>query len=496
MPIAWTPLPYQLDAVKFMLTRACGALFLDPGMRKTSITLAYLKTLFGKGLIKKVLIIAPLRPCYDVWPSEIRKWADFDHLSFQVLHGPGRDARLQTPSQIYIINPEGLEWLLGATKSKVDRSYVNRFTGQSGVSKKTKMTVNVKAFAQLGFDVLIVDELTMFKNTSSNRYKLIKEIIPTFTRRWGLTGSPAANNLLDLFGQCFVLDQGRTLGRFVTHYRKEYFDSDYNGVVWTIKPDGAERIYERLEPLALRLDNSLLAGLPELIAHVIRVDLPDKARRIYDDLERDMITLIESRSVIASNAASVSSKCRQVASGGLYFTPPPVPGQPAKPREVIQLHDAKTEALQELVEGLQGQPLLVAYAFEHDLDRLRAAFPHATFAADVQPAQFSQLSARWNAGKIPLLFGHPQSIGHGLNLQEAGQHVCWYSLLWDGELHDQFNRRVLRSGNTSKHVFIHYLLGRDTIDEMVYGVLQGKEHTQQALFAGLLRLARKEPVLC
>ena len=222
----WKPHNYQKKAVKFLLEHAASALFLDPGLGKTSITLAAIKMLKKKKLLNKVLLIAPLRVCYSVWPKEIEKWTEFNDLKVVVLHGKHKDKALEEDADIYVINPEGLDWLLQVKKEKT-------------ASGKTKVALDLRRWKQLGFDTLIVDELSKFKNTNTNRFKSIKLILGTFGRRWGLTGSPASNGLLDLFGQCFVIDQGRTLGPYITHYRMKYFNPTYDGFGWEIR-EGAE----------------------------------------------------------------------------------------------------------------------------------------------------------------------------------------------------------------------------------------------------------------
>ena len=484
----WVPLPYMKRMTKFLLEHANGALFVDPGGRKTSCTLAALKVLFAKDMIKKVLIIAPLRPCYDVWPTEIIKWADFNGLTYEVLHGADKDAALARNAQIYIINPDGLDWLLKSERTKYQATGRNKFTGVATVVTRTKVAVSVPAFKKLKFDVMIIDELTQFKHQNTQRFKALKEVLHTFRYRWGLTGSPAANGLMDLFGQCYVLDLGRSLGQYITHYRANHFTPDAKGITWKLAKGAEEKIYERIAPLALRLDPSEYVQLPELVEVDMFVNLPARVQSVYDDLEDDLIAGIENHIIVAANAASASTKCRQVASGGVYHTDSPVPGQPKLKRAWTNLHEEKTNALLELVDELQGSPLLVAYDFEHDLDRLREAFKKHTdvvFACDVKMKDFSEMVRRWNAGEIPVLFGHPQSIGHGLNLQENGHHVCWHTLTWNYELYDQFNRRVRRSGNTAQRVFVHHIIARNTIDEVVLAALKRKEKGQQALFTAL-----------
>ena len=220
-PVPWKPHAYQKKGIKFLLENACAALFLDPGLGKTSITLGAIKILLAKGLMRKVLIIAPLRVCHSVWPKEIEKWQDFSKLRIEVLHGKDKDAALKRDADIYLINPEGLDWLLKTEKTKT----VSAKTGK----ERTKVTVNVREFKKLGFDTLVIDELTKFKHTNSSRFKALMQVHKTFGRRWGLTGSPASNGLLDLFGQAYILDEGRALGPYISHYRMKYFDQGYDG---------------------------------------------------------------------------------------------------------------------------------------------------------------------------------------------------------------------------------------------------------------------------
>lgn len=486
-PVPWTPHAYQKKGIKFLIEHACAALFEDPGLGKTSQVLGAIKILKAKKLLSKVLLIAPLRVCYSVWPKEIEKWEDFNGLKIEILHGPDKDEALKRDADIYVINPEGLDWLLQTKKTKKVSAKTGKVT--------TVIEVDLRRFKKLGFDTLVIDELTKFKHTGSGRFKALKLVHKTFGRRWGLTGSPASNGLLDLFGQCFILDEGRALGPFVTHYKMKYFNPvDKNGFVWVPREGAADEIYERLSPLALRMAAEDYLDMPLLIENNIKLDMPEDVKAIYDRLEEDLIAKIDDRVVVATNAAVASGKCRQVANGGIYHDPEVttmgfklIKGK----REWTNLHYAKVDALEDLVEELQGSPLLVAYDFGHDLARLRERFPKAAFACDYNMKQFTQLEAAWNRGEIPLLFGHPQSVGHGLNFQECGNHVAWHSMTWDFELYDQFIRRVRRQGNKSKKVFVHHFLMRDTIDEIMLYALKSKNRGQQALFNGLKELAKK-----
>jgi len=455
---------------------------LDPGLGKTSITLAALKILIKKKLTSKILVIAPLRVCHSVWPAEIKKWKDFKDLKCVVLHGPKKDELLKQEADIYIINPEGLDWLIKPAKAKTPKG-------------KVKISVDVRKFKALGFDTLVVDELSKFKHHGSQRFKMMKEVLKTFARRWGLTGSPASNGLMGLFGQCYMLDTGRTFGKYITQYRSKYFDKGHDGFSWKLKEGADTEIYKALKPLALRMSADDYLEMPKLIQNNIMVELPPKARAIYDRLEADMIVEFDGNTVTAVNAAVLSGKCRQVASGGIYLNNEImsiIKGVQLE-KEWANVHNAKTEALVDLVDELQGSPLLVAYDYKHDLDRIQKAFggdiPYIGSGVSVKKSKI--IEDDWNAGKIPLLLGHPQSIGHGLNLQESGQHVAFYSMIWDYETYDQFIRRVLRQGNKHKRVFLHHIMAEDTIDQDILNVLIGKRLGQNALFDAIKSLVKR-----
>lgn len=482
--VDWRPHKYQRRAVKFLLEHAAGALFLDPGLGKTSTTLAALKVLIEKGTAERTLLIAPLRVCHSVWPREIKKWADFNELRAVVLHGPKKDELLLQPADIYVINPDGLPWLLQAEKTR------NVLTG------KVKVGVDLKRWKKLEFDTLVVDELSKFKDTSTQRFKMLKQVLPYFDRRWGLTGSPAPNGLLDLFGQCFVLDQGNALGRFVTHYRSKYFTPSWDGYSWDLNEGAEKEIYKKLKPLVLRMAAEDYLEMPKLIENTVHVDLPADARRAYDRLEDSLFVEFKEKTVVAANAAVASMKCRQFANGGVYVDDSVLAsGRPVwelfakkKPkREWVTVHEEKLEAIAELVDELQGEPLLIAYDFEHDLERLKERLgkktPHIGGGTTTKAAR--EIENLWNAGKLPVLLGHPQSLAHGLNLQGAGRHIAWHSLTWNFELYDQFNRRVYRQGQKASRVFVHHIVAVDTVDEAVMTALKAKRKGQQALFDAL-----------
>ena len=483
------PHPYQVKATKLLIKEDQFLLLLDPGLGKTSIVLDALLKKFTANKCKKVLVIAPLRVCTDVWPAEVAKWSDFQKLKIVVLHGPKKDKLLdQSDAHIYVINPEGLSWLFGVTKTKyTDRQNVER----------TRVALDERRLKSLGFDLLVIDELTMFKNHASDLFKIMKLFRGAFKVCWGLTGSPAANGLINLFGQVYAVDKGRTFGQYITTFRNKYFTQPpYNRFSWEPRDEHAERaIYKALAPISLRMSAEDYLKLPELVENNIKIDLPTPARKIYDAVEDDYIAKIDDRIALATNAVVSTGKLRQVANGCLYLDPEVtalgfkiLKGR----REWAELHDAKINALLTLIDELQGNPLLVAYEFGHDLARIQAAIkdvPH--IGGGVSTKRGSELAKLWNEGKLPVLLGNPSAMARGLNLQEVGHHICWFSLTWDFELYDQFIARVRRQGNKSKRVFVHHLLMRDTIDEDIYYRLRAKNKTQQDFFIGVESARRR-----
>lgn len=483
-PIAWQPHLGQRRGMRFLLEHAAGILASDPGVGKTTMVYGAFKVLRRQRLATKLLVVCPLKPAYLVWPAEREKWQDFHDLKVVVLHGKTRDEALIADADVCVINPDGLDWLTGA----------RRVTSARG---RVSVTVDRKRVNSFGFDVLVIDELTRFKHSSSGRFKIMKSIIDLFGRRWGLTGSLVANGLMDLFGQCYVIDQGRTFGPYVTHYRNAYFAPGPDGFTWQLQPGAAERIYERLRPLVLRQAAEDYVDMPSLVEVVHGLELPPAARRLYDALDDEMIARLDDHVITAANAAAMTTKLRQVANGGVYLQPDVVEllgkAVPKGGREWVNLHDEKIDAVESLLEELQGAPLLVAYEYEHDLDRLRRRFgadvPYV--GGGVSPKRFKELEAAWNRGELPLLLGHPQSVAHGLNLQAAGNHICWHSLTWDLEFYDQFIGRLRRQGAKAKRVFNHLLIAKDTIDETILWALRSKDRGQRALYEALKTRRRR-----
>lgn len=475
---SWKPHDYQKKGVKFLIEHPVAGLLLDPGLGKTSITFAGFSFLKKRGLANKMLVIAPLRPCYLVWPKEAEKWSDFDHLKVVVLHGKDKEEKLREDADVYVINPEGLEWLLKGSKREVD----------------------MRRWRSLGFDVLVVDELTKFKKSTGKRFKMLKKVLPTFHRRWGLTGTPNPNGLIDLFGQMYILDLGNALGEYITHYRMKYFiNPDGRGWKWVPAHGAAEAIYERLKPLCLRMDARDYLELPQEVPNIIEFELPPKVEAMYEQLEDDLIAKMEKQLIVAANAAAASTKLRQICNGALYVDDDVRAVLKGAKRGVLEVHDAKLDAVQELVDELSGAPLLLAYEFNHDLERLLARFGKDTpyIGSGVSPKRTAEIEAKWNGGSIPLLLGQPASMGHGLNFQEGNaHHVGWFSMFWDLELYTQFLMRVLRQGNRSARVFNHHFIakrrnGDPTVDQMVRWAQKRKQRGVDALSEALKDLKRR-----
>jgi SNF2 family DNA or RNA helicase len=436
---AWSPHPYQKRAIQLLLSQASCGLFLDPGLGKTSTVLATLKILKGKGLLKRTLIVAPLRVMQKTWPDEISKWADFQDLTWTILHGPKKATLIQECTDIHLINPEGLAWLF---------------------AQKTI----------LPYEILIIDESS----------KALKNFLPRFRRRWILTGTPTPNGLTDLFGQIYILDLGRALGRFITHYRKDFFDqSGYGGYTWTPKPDAFPRIVERISPLILQMSAEDYLSMPELIYTERSVQLPDKAMKIYKDIEGEFISQMEDpdRPIVAGSAAVAGVKCRQVANGAVYD----------EYGLVHEIHDAKLEALEEFIEELAGAPALILYEFDHDRSRIQKRFGDGipVLGSGVGEKRLSTIIDRFNRGELPMLLGHPASMGHGLNLQGSCRHVIWFGIPWNLEYYDQAIARVYRQGQKADCVMVYHISAQNTLDEEVLKALTSKDRTQQSLLKAL-----------
>ena len=320
------------------------------------------------------------------------------------------------------------------------------------------------------------------KNTQTQRFKTIKPLLDKFDRRWGLTGSPAPNSLLDIFGPQLILDQGATFGPYISRFRTEYFyPSGYGGYEWKLQSDGEARIHAALAGKVLRMAALDHLDLPELTYNDILVDLPPNARKLYDAFENNLTVELNSGNVTAVNAAVAVMKGQQIANGGSYLDD----DGSGNARISTHLHDAKTEAVLDLVEELSGQPCIIGYHFAHDLERLKAAFPSApVIGSGVIGNKLDTIIDDWNSGKIPILLAHPMSAGHGLNLQGTGHAVIWYSLTWSLEVYEQFIRRLWRQGQKN-HIVVHHIMAKDTVDEAIMMAIRRKDKTQQTLLTAV-----------
>ena len=460
----WVPRSFQLEGLKLALGQACLGLLLPPGAGKTSITYMLVKVLKQKKMIKKTLVICPVRPMYRVWPNQKNDFEEFHDLEVRVLHGSDKDeVLLDDAGDIYVINPEGLDWLFAARDGKPD-------------------PVRLRWLADR-FDVLVVDESTKFKNSQTKRFKLLKEFVPKFKRRYILTGTPTPKSLLDLFGQMYILDEGQSLGRYITHYRtKFFFPSGYGGYDWQPQPDADQRIGEAIAPLTFRKDlKDLGIDLPEIVWDDIWVDLPPTAMKLYKQMEDELVASIESGAVVAENSAVASGKCRQIANGCLIDT------ETGNWKEV---HTAKLDALEDLIDQLQGEPCLITYEFKPDAEKIttRLDCPNISSGKAKQDDKNIGLFAN---GLLRAVTGNPQSIALGIDgLQNSCCHIAMVGCTWNLQDYLQVIDRVRRQGNKSKRVWVHRILARGTLDERMIKVLDQREKKQDD-FMALLKSLRK-----
>lgn len=448
----------MLRAVDHLTTRAAAILPLRPGGRKTSITLAAFLKLRAQNRARVMLVVAPLRVCRQTWRQEAAKWEEFKDLKFSLLHGDKKEQRLEDDADIWLINPEGIPWLC------------NRFMGRS-----------------LPFDIVVIDELTKFKNSQSERFKALLPRLARVAFRWGLTGSPSPNGHMDLFGQLKILDDGAALGKYITHFRDQYFQLDWDGFTYNLMPGAEARITARLAPYWFDMLESDYAQLPPEVPDPRMLEMSGPARKIYDRMKRDMIAQLDGGVVTAANSAACYSKLSQMANGAVYID------DDKRVAEVI--HDLKLEALEELADEVDGMPLLVAYEFNHDLERLkewhvkRYGKPLPYLGKGTTATQEAAFIKDWNDGKLPIGAVHPASAGHGLNMQGcSAQDVVWFSISWDYELYDQLIRRIRRDGTQAQQIFNHMLLVKGTIDELKYAALGDKALTQNGLYHAMHKI--------
>lgn len=461
----WAAHNHQITAINHFLSKKSAALFLDPGLGKTSITLATIKILSNTDEVRGVLLIAPLRVIYSVWPYEIRKWTNFNNISNIILHGKNRSKLWDEQKDIYLINPENIKWL------------------------HCELLMKLKSGKRCPFNSIVIDESTKFKNHNSKSFGYVCDMLPLFKYRYILTGTPTPKSLLDLWSQIYILDGGKSLGKNYYEYRRKYFEAnDWNKYDWRLKDFAQEEIQEKINHLVLDMKADDYLETPEIINNDIRVQLTNKASKIYKKLEKEMFIELDESNVSGDNAAQISLKCHQVANGNVYEDIPlglneDDVKQFKKTRKTIHIHDCKLQALDELLGELNGKPLLIAYNFQHDLEALRkllgSDLPY--IGKGIDPVRSKELEDEWNSGKLKVLVGHPASMGHGLNFQESGNDICWYSLTWNLELYLQFIGRICRQGNKSKYVRIHRLFSEHTVDEVILSRLEEREGQQISL---------------
>ena len=440
----YVPHPYQEFAKEFMISNPLSALFLEMGLGKTITTLTAIdELLYDCFEIRKVLIIAPLRVANSTWPSEIKKWEHLKFLRYSIVTGneAERIQALNIKAEIYIINRENVDWLVN----------------KSGVA--------------MNFDMLVIDELSSFKSYTSKRFKSLLKIRPYFKRVVGLTGTPSSNGLMDLWAEFRILDFGKRLGRYITHYRNKYFVPDKrNGmIIYSYKPqeDAEQQIYEAINDITISMKSCDHLKLPELIMNEVEVVLENKEVERYQDFKKAMVMTIGEEEIDAVNAASLSNKLLQLANGSIYD----------EEKNYHTVHDKKIEALEQLVEEANGKPVLIAYCFKADKERIEQRF-------NVREIQSAGDIEDWNKGEIQVGLIHPASAGHGLNLQQGGCTLIWFGLTWSLELYQQTNARLYRQGQ-NQTVVIHHIITTNTIDEDVMKALKRKERTQEALMSAV-----------
>lgn len=431
---------YQNYAKDFILAHKVSALFLDCGLGKTITTLTAINELMYDSFeISKVLIIAPLRVAQSTWKEEIEKWDHLNLLRYSIVVGDEKERlkALKQNSDIYIINRENVDWLV--TKSGID----------------------------FNFDMLVIDELSSFKSHTSKRFKSLLKIRPYFERVVGLTGTPSSNGLMDLWAEFRVLDLGERLGRYITHYRNEYFlpDKRNGAVIFSYKPqpNAEERIYRRLADMTISMKSTEYLKMPELILNELEINLDEEDQMKYKKFKKEMVMTIQEKEIDAINAASLSNKLIQLANGSIYD----------EDKKFYEVHNKKLDKLEEIIESANGKTVLVAYWFKADKERIEKRFK-------VREIKTADDIKQWNMGMINLALIHPASAGHGLNLQSGGFTLVWFSLTWSLELYQQTNARLYRQGQKDT-VVIHHLITKNTIDEDIMKSLKRKDKTQEAL---------------
>ena len=434
----YVPHEYQSFATNFIIDHPSSAVFLECGLGKSVITLSAIwQLMFDYFSISRVLVIAPLRVARNTWPDEIGKWDHLSDLRYSVVIGTEaeRKAALARKADIYLINRENVDWLITKSGYRFD------------------------------FDMVVLDELSSFKSAKAKRFKSLMKVRPRIKRIVGLTGTPG--NLMDLWPEFRLLDQGQRLGRYIGAYRTRFFDPDKRNqqMIFSYKPKpGAEKdIYQLISDMTISMKSLDYLKMPDCVINEVKVSLSEDEREVYDEMRKEMVLDLNGEEIDAVNAAALSGKLLQMANGAIY----------TEDKETVVIHDQKLEALEELIEEANGKPVLVAYWFKHDLERIKSRIKVREIKTDKDIRD-------WNDGKIPVGLIHPASAGHGLNLQAGGSTLIWLGLTWSLELYQQTNARLWRQGQ-KETVVIHHIIAKDTIDEDVMRSLKLKEKTQDGI---------------
>jgi len=450
------PHKYQIGAVHHCIENDKAALFLDMGLGKTVIVLTAFKNLLKNKKTKGILIIAPLRVVYNVWPQEIKKWDHLRELSFGILHGPDKDKVLKQKHDVYITNYESIKWLY----TKLRR----------------------KPHSKIPFDMVAIDESTAIKSRTTKRFSMLRSMSPIFKRRIIMTGTPAPNSLLDLWAQYFFLDQGaRLYGSWYTFRDKYFYQADYHGYEWEPVLKATAKISKRVQDITIRLRAEDYLDMPEKVLYDITCTMPKKVKQQYQFLESEFILHCQEGTVTAANAAVLSNKLRQFVAGRMYD----------EDGGIVNIHNEKLEALGEAVESNADEPLLIAIQFRYEYEMIKKVLPNVpVIYGGVGVKRSNRLIKQWCEGKLPQLVVHPLSIAHGVNLQTGGRRLIWYSIPWSFEQYYQLIGRLYRQGQP-KPVMIGHIILKDSIDLRVLKVLQRKEETEESFLKLFVRDIRK-----
>jgi len=450
MTTAWVPHEYQIEAIKFLLSQSHAGLWFSPGLGKTSCVLGAFKILKSKGMVRRMLVVAPMRVATKVWPDEKNKWTDFMSMSMVVLHGPRMMTNLYTPADIYVCTPDGYKEL-----------------------------VRLGLLPVINAEMLVVDESSYYRHSTSGRFKAMRPSVGAFARRITLTGTPAPNGYLNLWSQAFIMDSGGALEPYITRYRNKYFtDRGYSYPDWRLNEGADKLIDDRLRPLVLRGDAVDHLQMPKLITNTVSVVLPSSARALYATMEkRFQAALPDGTKADAITAAALGTKLRQIANGFVYNDA----------GGATSLHNAKLLALHSLLAELNGQQALIFYEFVEDKNWISQLLDGVPSLSDVNVTEAGRLMDAFNAGTQTYLLAHPASAGHGINLQDRAQHVIWYGPTWNLEHYLQATARVWRQGNPHERVFVHTIIAEGTKDEDVTEVLSSKDATQRHLLDAMKR---------